>query len=128
MKQLFAPHSAAELWSGLSKAPKINQSLWDSASLVFLQRWPKTDNDAMIEFVISVRNFHLHILIKLDLVNFKLFGRIIRTEASRHSLENLETDMIVELAKGQYFARYFDIFKRDGLTITEYSVEKWPGI
>lgn len=54
MLQVFAPNTAAELWSALSQVEPIDPKLWNHDEDVFKQMWPTIDPDAEIDFILNV--------------------------------------------------------------------------
>lgn len=54
MLQVFAPNTAAELWSALCQVKAIDSKLWNHDEDVFKQKWPVMDHDAEVDFVITV--------------------------------------------------------------------------
>ena len=56
MLQVFAPNLASELWTALSIAPKLQPHLWNSQAPVTEQKWPQVDEDAPIDFVLTVNS------------------------------------------------------------------------
>lgn len=53
MLQVFAPNTAAELWSALSQVEAIDKQLWDHSKDVYQQSWPKVDADSDIDLIIN---------------------------------------------------------------------------
>ena len=54
MLQVFAPNTAAELWSALCQVKPIDPKAWNHDEDVFKQTWPSIDADAEIDFILNV--------------------------------------------------------------------------
>jgi len=110
MLQVFAPNSAAEFWNALSIVPKIQTDLWNSDDIVCLQRWPQIDQDAHIEFVL------------------RIFNTIVRAEAQRDSIESLELDELIKLAREKYHKIFFEQLENADFHVENYILKKRPGL
>ncbi|KHN75001.1 putative leucine--tRNA ligase, mitochondrial [Toxocara canis] len=114
MMQVFAPHTAAELWSAVCSVPAIDETQRRKTLTVTEQDWPSVDADADIDFILKVFDFSC--------------GRV---AVPRQSIEGLNAEevfkvaaegphrwFIDELAKGGHRPSKYQLQQREGLHVT----------
>jgi leucyl-tRNA synthetase len=111
MLQVFAPNTAAELWSALSQVEAIDKQLWDHSKDVYQQSWPKVDADSDIDLIINAFDISC--------------GRV---PIKRQELEKLSDKEVMEFAKTQTHSQFFDGLSQKNLNLISYGVSRRNGL
>ncbi|KAE9550185.1 hypothetical protein FO519_006593, partial [Halicephalobus sp. NKZ332] len=111
MLQVFAPNTAAELWSAICQVEPIDSSRWNRNEDVFKQAWPTIDSDAEIDFMLNTFEISC--------------GRV---SVDRRQLEDLDDHELVKLAQSKVHLDFFEELKKRNLAIEEFSVARRRGL
>jgi leucyl-tRNA synthetase len=111
MLQVFAPNTAAELWSALSQVEAIDKQLWNHSKDVYQQSWPKVDADSDIDLIINAFDISC--------------GRV---PIKRQELEKLSDKEVMEFAKTQTHSQFFDGLSQKNLNLISYGVSRRNGL
>uniref|UniRef100_A0A915BQS3 leucine--tRNA ligase n=1 Tax=Parascaris univalens TaxID=6257 RepID=A0A915BQS3_PARUN len=114
MMQVFAPHTAAELWSALCSVIAIDETKWRKTEAVTEQDWPLVDADADIDFILKV----LDVSCGRVAMPRQLIEGLNAEEVLKVASEGSHKWFLEELAKAGHQPLKCELQQREGLHVT----------